>query len=173
MSFFAVLIFVQIYVATPCPTKWALGCAFVLLSYDWASFDLSFIIQGLFWLSGRTSCHKISWSLEVARFGFRLLQSLNNLTVTSATSVPTCPPNCLVGNGASAPTLTGIGESVTLFHEKLRHNLGNMQQNRNRQHVYRLCNMRSKLNSSCLERGEADSIRHWKVIPKENTDKFH
>ena len=35
---------------------------------------------GLYSLSGRTSYRKISWSLEATRFGFRLFQSLWNLT---------------------------------------------------------------------------------------------
>ena len=34
--------------------------------------------QGLYSLSRKTSYHKISWSLEVARFGFRLFQLLFN-----------------------------------------------------------------------------------------------
>ena len=32
--------------------------------------------QGLSSLSGKTSYRKISWSLEAARFGFKLFQSL-------------------------------------------------------------------------------------------------
>ena len=40
--------------------------------------------QGLYSLSGRTSYRKISWSLEAARFGFRLFLSLRNLTSNSA-----------------------------------------------------------------------------------------
>ena len=39
---------------------------------------------GPYSLSGRTPCRKILWSLEVARFWFRLSQSLRNLTGTSA-----------------------------------------------------------------------------------------
>ena len=39
---------------------------------------------GLYSLSGKTSYRKISWSLEPARFGFKLFQSLWNLTGTSA-----------------------------------------------------------------------------------------
>ena len=41
-------------------------------------------VQGLYSLSGRTSYRKILWSLEAARFKFRLFQSLCNLTGTSA-----------------------------------------------------------------------------------------
>ena len=40
--------------------------------------------QGLYSLSGKTSYRKISWSLEAARFGFKLFQSLWNLAGTSA-----------------------------------------------------------------------------------------
>ena len=47
-------------------------------------------IQGLYSLSRKTSYRKISWSLEVARFGFRLFQLLWNLTGTSAATLPRC-----------------------------------------------------------------------------------
>ena len=40
--------------------------------------------MGLYSLSGRTTYHKISWSLEAARFGFWLFLSLWNLLGTSA-----------------------------------------------------------------------------------------
>ena len=49
--------------------------------------------QGLYSLSGRTSYHKISWSLEATRFGCRLFQSLWNLTGTSAAVLPRCLSN--------------------------------------------------------------------------------
>ena len=49
--------------------------------------------QGLYSLSGKTSYRKISWSLEAARFGFRLFQSLWNLTGTSAAALPRCLSN--------------------------------------------------------------------------------
>ena len=49
--------------------------------------------QGLYSLSGWTSYRKISWSLEATRFGFRLFQSLWNLTGTSAAVLPRCPSN--------------------------------------------------------------------------------
>ena len=45
-------------------------------------------VQGLYSLSGKTSYRKISWSLEAARFGFKLFQSLWNLAVTSAALLP-------------------------------------------------------------------------------------
>ena len=48
---------------------------------------------GLYSLNGRTSYHKISRSLEAARFWFRLLQSLWNLTDTSAARLPRCLSN--------------------------------------------------------------------------------
>ena len=50
------------------------------------------MIQGLYSLSGETSYCKISWSLEAARFEFRLFQSLWNLTGTSA-ALPRCLSN--------------------------------------------------------------------------------
>ena len=49
--------------------------------------------QGLYSLSGKTSYGKISWSLEAARFGFKLFQSLWNLTSTSAAALPRCQSN--------------------------------------------------------------------------------
>ena len=48
---------------------------------------------GLYSLSGKTFYGKISWSLEAARFGFRLFQSLWNLTGTSAAALPRCLSN--------------------------------------------------------------------------------
>ena len=48
---------------------------------------------GLYSLSGKTSYHKISWSLEAARFGFELFQSLWNLAGTSAALLPRCLSN--------------------------------------------------------------------------------
>ena len=51
------------------------------------------ITQGLYPLSGHTSCRKISWSLETARFLFKRFQSLWNLTVTSAAALPRCLSN--------------------------------------------------------------------------------
>ena len=49
--------------------------------------------QGLYSLSGKTSYRKISWSLEAARFGFKLFQSLWNLESTSAALLPRCLSN--------------------------------------------------------------------------------
>ena len=49
--------------------------------------------KGLSPLSGKTSYHKISWSPEAARFGFRLFQSLWNLTGISAALHPRCLSN--------------------------------------------------------------------------------
>ena len=42
------------------------------------------VAQGLYSLSGRMFHRKISASLEAARFGFRLMQLLWNMTGTSA-----------------------------------------------------------------------------------------
>ena len=57
----------------------------LLLSCEW--------LQGLYSLSGRTSYRKISRSLEAARFGFKLFQSLWNLAGTSAALLPMCLSN--------------------------------------------------------------------------------
>ena len=51
------------------------------------------LLQGLYSLSGKTSYRKISWSLEAARFGFKLFQSLWNLAGTSAALLPRCLSN--------------------------------------------------------------------------------
>ena len=45
------------------------------------------MIQGLYSPSGKTSYHKISWSLEAVRFGFIRFQSRRNLTGNSAASL--------------------------------------------------------------------------------------
>ena len=47
----------------------------------------------LYSLSGKTSYRKISWSLEAARFGFKLFQSLWNLAGTSTALLPRCLSN--------------------------------------------------------------------------------
>ena len=52
-------------------------------------------IQALYLLRDKTSCRKISWSLEAARFGFRLFQSLWNLTGTSKAALPRCLSNSI------------------------------------------------------------------------------
>ena len=49
--------------------------------------------QGLYSQSGKTSYRKISWSLEAARFGFKLFQLLWNLAGTSAALLPRCLSN--------------------------------------------------------------------------------
>ena len=49
--------------------------------------------QGLYSLSGWTSYRKISWSLDAAKFGFSLFQSLWNLEGNSAVALPRCLPN--------------------------------------------------------------------------------
>ena len=51
------------------------------------------IKQGLYTLSGKTVCRKISWSFEAARFGSKLFQSLWNLAGTSAALLPRCLSN--------------------------------------------------------------------------------
>ena len=52
------------------------------------------VTLGLYSLSGRTSYHKISLSIEAARVGFKLFQSLWNLTGTSAAPLLRCLSNC-------------------------------------------------------------------------------
>ena len=62
----------------------------------WASLQYLMTVcnmQGLYSLSGKTSYCKISWSLETARFGFGLYQSLWNFTGTSAALLPRCLSN--------------------------------------------------------------------------------
>ena len=44
-------------------------------------------VQGLYSLSGQMSYRKISWSLDVTRFGFKHFSSLWNLTGTSAVAL--------------------------------------------------------------------------------------
>ena len=48
---------------------------------------------GFYSLSGRAFCCKISWSIEAARFGFKLFQSLWNLTGASAAALLRWPSN--------------------------------------------------------------------------------
>ena len=68
-----------------------------VIGAGWVSNEVShcgkFSSQGLYSLSGRTSYRKISWSIEATRFGFRLFQSLRNLTGTSAAVLPRCLSN--------------------------------------------------------------------------------
>ena len=49
--------------------------------------QITWIILGQYSPSWRTSCRKISWSLQATTFGFRLFQSLWNLTGTSAAAL--------------------------------------------------------------------------------------
>ena len=50
-------------------------------------------IPRLYSLSGRTSYHKMSWSLEAARLNFIMIVLFWNLTVTSAAALPRCLSN--------------------------------------------------------------------------------
>ena len=59
------------------------------IKYSWYT-DFSHDIMGLYSLSERTSYRKISRSVEVARFGFRLFQSLWHLTGTSGAALSRC-----------------------------------------------------------------------------------
>ena len=68
--------------------------AHVKLTLRWDSNISNQPDQTLNLMSGRTSYRKISWSLEVAKFGSTLYQSLWNLTGTSSTaSLPRCLSN--------------------------------------------------------------------------------
>ena len=49
--------------------------------------------QGLYSLSGKTSYRQISWSLESARLGVIMIESLCNLTSISAALLPRCLSN--------------------------------------------------------------------------------
>ena len=50
-------------------------------------------LQGPVSISEKTSYRKVSWSLEAARFVFRIVRSLWNLTGTSAALLPMCLSN--------------------------------------------------------------------------------
>ena len=50
-------------------------------------------LQGPISISEKTSFRKISWSLEAARFIFKIVRSLWNLTGTSAALLPMCLSN--------------------------------------------------------------------------------
>ena len=67
---------------------WNLSCHWVKIVWL-----IAVVTQGLYSLSGKTSYRKISWSLEAARFGFKLFQSLWNLAGTSAALLPRCLSN--------------------------------------------------------------------------------
>ena len=58
-------------------TGYSIHCSrVVVFCYDSVRTDFVHILQRLCLLSGRTSYGKISWSLEAARFGIRICQSL-------------------------------------------------------------------------------------------------
>ena len=65
---------------------------FLLNNMDY-NFELSFVIQGLYSLSRKTSYRQISWSLEAARLDVAMVVSLWNLADTSAAALPRYPPN--------------------------------------------------------------------------------
>ena len=77
-------------VSTVCP-NYACGSRFVVFLFVLFYGMFIHILQGyfteatlgLYSLSGRTSSREISWSLEAAKFGFRLFQSLWKLTGAS------------------------------------------------------------------------------------------
>ena len=58
---------------------------------DWL--PTSWSLQGLYSLSSKASYHKISWSLDATRFGFRLFKSLWHLTGTSTAALSSCLSN--------------------------------------------------------------------------------
>ena len=55
-------------------------------------YHLPMKFQGFYWLSGKASYRKISWSLEAARIGYRIFQSIWNLIGISAV-LPGCLSN--------------------------------------------------------------------------------
>ena len=59
----------------------------------WLKPTRTFYHLGLYSLSGKTSYHQISWSLEAARLDFAMVVSLWNLTGTSVAAVPRYLPN--------------------------------------------------------------------------------
>ena len=74
--------------------KMKISCAeWWLLCSDYTTDLIPQESLGLYSLSGKTSYRKISWSLEAARFGFKLFQSLWNLAGTSAALLPRCLSN--------------------------------------------------------------------------------
>ena len=89
----------DLYRGVPCISQ--VTAPHLKIVYPWRSFtgassshrDYLARNQGLYSLSGKTSYRKISWSLEAARFGFKLFQSLWNLTGTSAALLPRCLSN--------------------------------------------------------------------------------
>ena len=59
-------------------------CKPVMLKITCVLYEGDLKVQGHYSLSGRTAYRKIPWSIEAARFGFRLSPSLWNLTGASA-----------------------------------------------------------------------------------------
>ena len=62
-------------------------------AFTWSILRHSVILLGLYLLSERMSCRKISWSLKVARLDVIMLGSLWNLTGNSAALLPRCLSN--------------------------------------------------------------------------------
>ena len=80
--------------------KYIYICMYMIRVHPWCntsckiqSMVLHELPLGLHSLSGKTSYRKITWSLEAARFGFKLIQSLWNLAGTSAALLPRCLSN--------------------------------------------------------------------------------
>ena len=67
-------------------------CLSGLIHWHWGNRN-SDVIQGLYSPSGRATHRKISWSLKTARLGFRLFQSLWNMTGTSTAALSRCLSN--------------------------------------------------------------------------------
>ena len=73
-------------------TKWIIPRSTIWLSVVPGT-QLKTRFHGPVSISEKTSYRKISWSLEAARFVFRIVWSLWNLTGTSAALLPMCLPN--------------------------------------------------------------------------------
>ena len=73
--------------------KWKENLFFLSAEDNSAPEGLSDFILGSVSVSDKTSHSKISWSLEAARFVFRIFQSLWNFTCTSAALLPMCLSN--------------------------------------------------------------------------------
>ena len=71
------------------PPKTAFGYSHTCIQYEfdiWSPKSIQ-IHLSLYWLSGKTSYHQVSWSLKDARLDVRIIVSLWKVTGTSATAL--------------------------------------------------------------------------------------
>ena len=94
---------------------------------------------GLYSLSGKTSYRKISWSLEAARFGFKLFQSLWNLAGTLAALLPRCQSNFRAIQPLQHPI--SRPRDFTIFGGKTSYRLVNRGHGSFICHFYTLCTL--------------------------------